>query len=130
MGKTVGTGSGFALLAAVAALVAPPVWANDAYRGVRPNIQVQPQQPNVVIVPSGPVRTWVPGQWVQGQYGPVWVDGHWVVTHPGHPVQHFHGGQRGRDLDRDGIANRHDRDMDGDGVLNWRDRAPRNSNFR
>ena len=31
-----------------------------------------------------------------------------------------------RDLDNDGIANRYDRDMDGDGVSNRRDRRPDN----
>ncbi|KQT08017.1 hypothetical protein ASG30_16430 [Ramlibacter sp. Leaf400] len=127
MGKSVWIGSGCALLAAAAAFTAPQALAQDAYRGVRPDIQVQPP-PNVVIVQPGPVRTWVPGHWEQHHHGHVWVEGHWIVSHPG-VVQH-HRRPGGRDQDRDGVPNRSDRDIDGDGVLNWRDRAPRNSHLR
>lgn len=130
MGKSVWIAPGSALVAAAAAFAAPLALAQDAYRGVRPDIQVQ-TQPNVVIVQPGPVRTWVPGHWVQHHHGHVWVDGHWVVSqHPGF-VQHHPGRQHGRrDLDRDGVPNRFDRDIDGDGVPNWRDRAPRSSHLR
>ena len=36
----------------------------------------------------------------------------------------YHGGDRGRDWDRDGVPNRADHDRDGDGVRNSQDSRP------
>lgn len=70
-----------------------------------------------------PQRVWVPGHWEWQGNRHVWIHGQYV--------QGAYYGDRwvrrgDRDLDNDGVRNRHDRDRDGDGVPNWHDRAPNN----
>jgi hypothetical protein len=92
---------------------------------------------------------WVPGRWLEARPGwdyrePRWVqraNGQWYMVGGGWERADLYSDEgdlrhdrreRSRrfgpygDLDRDGIANRHDRDIDGDGVRNRRDRFPYN----
>jgi hypothetical protein len=96
-------------------------------------VMVMPRH-SVVVATAPAVRTWIPAHWEMRGHSRVWVNGHWVVSQPGHGGTGWresrwdHGGRA--DRDRDGVPDRMDRDRDGDGVPNRHDSRPDNPRWR
>jgi hypothetical protein len=122
-----------AMLAGTAAFVSSPAHASG-------EVYITAPPPPLVEYAPAPRHghIWVPGHWQWAGHRHVWVPGRYIVARAGYYYQqpqwiqngdrwHYRAGNWSRrDLDRDGIPNRHDRDRDGDGVPNRYDRAPNN----
>jgi hypothetical protein len=141
------------LAAAFVALMGIGAAAQAQYSAI---VSTAPPPPRHEAVPADREGwVWAPGhyEWRGNEYA--WVEGHWIRERVGYEYREPRWVQRGDgswvlvgnnwerrmmereerrearnnphgDLDRDGIANRHDRDIDGDGVPNRRDRFPYN----
>lgn len=106
-----------AAIACTGALLSMPAWAHSSGGGY-------PYAPSPHYG-----QVWVPGHWEWQGNRHVWVHGQYLhggAAYHGQHYNHYNYYRGRRDLDNDGVRNRHDRDRDGDGVPNWHDRAPNN----